>query len=151
MQIDLFTCTAERNRVNKNAFLANRFTMDGTIKHQTSAMNVVIEIEKTNPVIYNYNYMYIAEFKRFYFIDEITNVSNKRWIIRASVDVLFSFKNDILNMECVIDKIENENTANLYLDDGSFVMDARKYNEIKEFPSGLNENGSYILICAGGV
>lgn len=151
MQIDLFTCNAERNRVNKSNYLLNRFTMDGNIKQPTSTTNVVIEVEKTNPVIYGYNYMYISEFKRFYFIDEIINVSRNRWIIRASVDVLFSFKNDILTMECVIDKIESEPNANLYLDDGSFVMDSRKYNEIKEFPSGLNNNGEYILICAGGV
>ena len=150
MQIDLFTCTAERNRVNKSDHITNRFTMSGTIKAPTSAMNVVVEIEKTNPITFNYNYMYIGEFGRYYFIDDITTVGNKRWIISASVDVLFSFLNDILSTTAIIDKVENETAANLYLDDGSFVMDSRKYNEVKEFPSGLNENGSYILICAGG-
>ena len=151
MQINLFTCTAERNRVNKYDYLSNRFAINGHIKSPTSAMNLVIEIEKTNPVLYKYNYLYIEAFDRYYFIDDITNVSRNRWIIHASVDVLYSFKNDILSMECVIDKVENEIDANLYLDDGSFVMDSRKYNQIKEFPSGLNQNGSYILICAGGV
>ena len=124
--------------------------MNGSIKTPTSAMNVVIEIEKSNPVKYGYNYMYIAEFGRYYFIDDIKNISNNRWIITASVDVLFSFIDDILATTAIIDKTETENAANLYLDDGSFVMDSRKYNEVKEFPSGLNENGSYILICAGG-
>ncbi len=150
MQIDLFTCTAERNRVNKSDFLTNRFTMSGTIKDPTSTMNIVIEIEKTNPVIYSYNYMYIDEFKRYYFIDDIRTLGLKRWEITASVDVLYSFMVDILTTTAIIDKTENEVTGNLYLDDGSFVMDSRKYNEVKEFPSGLNENGSYILICAGG-
>lgn len=150
MQIDLFTCTAERNRVNKTDFISNRFTMDGTIKQPTSAMNVVIEIEKTNPVKFGYNYMYISEFNRYYFIEDIQSLGNKRWLITASVDVLFSFMSDILTTTAIIDKSESESNANLYLDDGSFVMDSRKYNEIKEFPNGLNENGSYILICAGG-
>lgn len=150
MQIDLFTCTAERNRVNKSDFLTNRFTMAGTIKKPTSAMNVIIEIEKTNPVIYKYNYMYIEEFNRYYYIEDITSVSEKRWIITANVDVLYSFMNDILNTTAIIEKTENEVTGNLYLDDGSFVMDSRKYNQVKEFSNGFNENGSYILICAGG-
>lgn len=150
MQIDLFTCKAERNRVNKSDYISNRFTLQGNIKSSTSVTNIVIEIAKSNPVIYEYNYMYIGEFNRYYFIDDITNVSANRWIITASVDVLFSFMNDILETSAIIEKVENEVTANLYLDDGSFVMDSRKYNEIKEFPSGLNENGSYILICAGG-
>lgn len=150
MQIDLFTCKAERNRVNKSDHISNRHTLVGTLKKSTSAMNVEIEVEKTNPLTYNYNYMYINEFGRYYFIDDIINTANNRWIIRGSVDVLFSFKNDILSTRVIIDKTENENNANLYLDDGSFVMDSRKYNEVKEFPNGLNENGSYILICAGG-
>lgn len=150
MQIDLFICTAEHNRVNKSGFLTNRFTMAGTLKKSTSVTNIVIEVEKTNPVIYHYNYMYISEFDRYYFITDITNVSRNHWIINATVDVLFSFKNDILNTEGVIEKTENESVANLYFDDGSYVLDSRKYNEIKEFPSGLNNDGQYILICAGG-
>ena len=150
MQIDLFVCKAERNRVNKSDHISSRFTMSGTLKKPTSTTNVIIEVEKSNPVAYNYNYMYISEFKRYYFIDDVVNIANNRWEIHASVDVLFSFKNDILSTSAIIDKTETENTSNLYLDDGSFVMDSRKYNEVKEFPSGLNENGAYILICAGG-
>lgn len=150
MQIDLFVCKAERNRVNKSEYLSSRFTMSGTLKKSTSTTNVIIEVEKSNPVMYNYNYMYIGEFKRYYYIDDIVNISNNRWEIHASVDVLYSFKNDILLTSAIIEKTETEKTGNLYLDDGSFVMDSRKYNEIKEFPNGLNENGSYILICAGG-
>lgn len=150
MQIDLFVCTAEHNRVNKSAYLSNRFTLDGAIKKATSTTNIILEIEKSNPVKFNYNYMYISEFNRYYFIDDIVNNSNNRWTVYASVDVLMSFRNDILSAYAIIEKSELESNANLYLDDGSFVMDSRKYNEIKEFPSGLNENGSYILICCGG-
>lgn len=150
MQINLFTCTAERNRVNKNEYISNRFVLEGTLREATSAMNVEILIEKTNPLAYNYNYMYIEEFKRYYYINDIKSYRNKLWIISATVDVLMSFSSDILSSGAIIDKAENENLSNLYLDDGSFVMDSRKYNEIKEFPNGLNENGSYILICAGG-
>ena len=150
MQISLFTCSCERNRVNKSEYLENRFVLDGTLRKPSSAMNLDIDIEKSNPLEYHYNYMYISEFDRYYFIDEIVSVRNRLWTIKASVDVLMSFKNDILSSEVIIDKVEDESAANLYLDDGSFVMDSRKYNEIKEFPNGLNETGEYILICAGG-
>lgn len=151
MQINLFTCNAERNRVNKSSYISNRFVIDGALRKATSALNIIIDIQKTNPLKYNYNYMYIEEFGRYYFIDDITSVRTDLWTISATVDVLMSFKNDILSTECILDKVENEVAANLYLDDGSFVMDSRKYNEIKEFPNGLNETGEYILICAGGV
>ena len=151
MQINLFTCNAERNRVNKSNYLSNRFVLDGFLRKATSALNIEIDVEKTNPLLYKYNYMYIEEFGRYYFIDDIVSVRNKLWTIHATVDVLMSFSSDILSTECIIDKVENELVANVYLDDGSFVMDSRKYNEVKEFPNGLNETGQYILICAGGV
>ena len=151
MQIDLFTCNAERNRVTKNQYLLNRFTLDGAFRKTTSALDIEVDVEKTNPVIYKYNYMYISEFNRYYFITDIVSVRTNIWTIKATVDVLMSFRDDILKSPAIVDKIENEIDANLYLDDGSFVMDSRKYNEIKEFPNGFNDNGAYILICAGGV
>lgn len=151
MQINLFKCTAERNRVNKSDYISDRLTLSGTLKDHTSIMNLTIRIQHVNPAIYFYNYMYIADFKRYYFIDDIVNLANNIWEIRASVDVLYSFMVDINQSRAIIEKVENEDGANLYLDDGSFVMDTRKYNEVKVFPNGLNNNGTYILICAGGV
>lgn len=151
MQIDLFTCSCERNRIDKTSALSNRFTLQGAFRRATSAMNIEVDVEKTNPVIYKYNYMYIAEFNRWYYIEDISTVRTNLWTIKGKVDVLMSFSTDIFNSRVIVDKIQNEEVANLYLDDGSFVMDSRKYNEVIEFPSGLNETGSYILICAGGI
>lgn len=124
--------------------------MDGTIKKTVSVTNLILEIQKDELVPYKYNYMYIEKFARWYFIDDIINIANNRWEIHASVDVLYSFMNDILCSSAIISKSENDDNANLYFDDGSFVMDTRKYIEVKQFPSGLNSNGEYILICAGG-
>ena len=45
MQINLFTCTAERNRVNKDSYLTNRFVLEGSIKNTTSATNINILVE----------------------------------------------------------------------------------------------------------
>lgn len=151
MEINLFTYSGEHNRVDKTGFISNRFPLVGTLKQSTSITDPVIVIEKTNPITYDYNYMYINEFKRWYFITDFRSINNNLWEITAHVDVLYTFKNDIANNLAIVDKIENEFKANLYLDDGSFVMDSRKYNEVKEFPNGFNDTGSYILICAGGV
>ena len=111
MQINLFTCNAERNRVNKSAYLSNRFVLDGALRDSTSAMNISIRVEKSNPVIYHYNYMYIAEFDRYYFIDDISSIRTDLWEISATVDVLMSFKDDILLTNCILDKVENEAVA----------------------------------------
>ena len=95
--------------------------------------------------------MYIEEFGRYYFINDIVNVNANMWEIHAQVDVLQTFKNDIKTSYGVIDKYEQQADSNVYFDDGSFIMDARKDVQLIPFANGFNENGSYILICAGGV
>lgn len=150
MQIILYQCTAENERVNKSTSLANPFVLQGTLRDPSSVVDPVITIEKTNPVKFYYNYMFIQDFKRYYFINDFRSINNKLWEIHAHVDVLYSHMAAIKSMKCIIDKSQMLGTANLYMDDGSFVMDSRKYTEIKQFPNGLDENGQYILICAGG-
>ena len=150
MQINLFTYSKERERINKTDFLTNRFPLNGYLKNETSVTNPVIVIEKTNPALYKYNYLYIEQFKRYYFITDIKQVRANIWEISAKCDVLYSFMTDILANKCIIDKAEKSADANLYLNDGSFVTDSRKYNEVIPFSNGLSLNGSYILICAGG-
>lgn len=151
MQINLFTCSAERNRVDKSNFITNRFAIDGNLRNESSIIDPVILIEKTNPAASYYNYMYIEEFKRWYFINDIVSVRNKLWEIHAHVDVLYTWRAAIQTMECVIDKTESYDDSNVYYDDGSFVLDSRNNVEIKQFPNGLSQNGEYILICAGGM
>lgn len=150
MQLTLCTCTAERNRVNKSNFISNQLNLIGTIKKPTSVTNVVIEIQHNTPLAYYYNYAWIDKFGRWYFIDDIKNIASNRWELHLSVDVLYTYLTDITQATAIIDKVEDENGANLYLNDGSFVMDSRVYNTVKEFPNGLNSDGQYILICAGG-
>lgn len=150
MQISLFNYSKERNRINKTDYLTDRFVMNGNLKDKTSVTNPTILVEKTNPSKYGYNYLYIPEFERYYFIDDIVQVRNKLWEISAHVDVLFSFMEDILKNKAIIEKAENLTDANLYLNDGSFVTDSRKSNEVLSFANGLSTNGTYILICAGG-
>ena len=109
-------------------------------------------IEKATPPQNNkYNYMYIGAFQRYYFINDIVSIHNKLWEIQARVDVLYTYMADILNAKCIVDKVEDVNKSNVYINDGSFVMDSHKFNQVIQFPNGLSEQGSNILICAGGV
>lgn len=153
MQITLLRCTAEKERVDKTAYIFGSWICDGSLKEDTSIITPVIEIEKNTPPMNNkYNYMQIPAFgNRYYFIEDISVTYNNRWRIRAKCDVLFTYKTDILNSKVIIDKTEEPGKANMYFDDGSFLMDCRKYNQVLKFPAGLPQEGYNILICAGGV
>lgn len=150
MQISLFTCTAENERVDKTDYISNRFPMDGSFRNDSSIIDPIVLIEKTNPAEFHYNYMFIPEFQRWYFVNDIISIRNKIWEIHAHVDVLYTWRAEIGQMKCVIDKSEEIGNANMYMDDGSFVMDSRKYNRVLPFPTGLSKDGTFILICAGG-
>lgn len=151
MQIQLMRCTAEPNRVNKESYIQSVYSISGTLKEEVSIMKPVIMIEKpTPPMNSSYNYMYIPAFRRYYFITDIRVVYNGMWEITGREDVLYSNMADIYNNMAIISKAESANDANLYLNDGSFVMDSRKLNQVFHFPGGLSSSGHNILIVAGG-
>ena len=151
MQISLFTMNCENNRVDKTDYLDNRFVLDGAFREDTSIIDPVFRIEKTNPALQNYNYMYIEQFNRWYFINAWNVLRTDLWEIAAHVDVLYTWREYIQYSRAIVDKTQILESANLYMDDGSFVMDSRKYNKVLNFPSGLDTTGEYVLICAGGV
>lgn len=146
MVIDLYINSSENNRVSK--VLSDKFELTGTLRGETNVINPEILIEHTNPT--GYNYAYIPEFNRYYFINEFTAVRNGLWRVRLAVDVLETYKTQIKQMPAIIDKQQNKGNSNLYLNDGSYVIDSRSYNTILNFSGGFNDGGEFILITAGG-
>lgn len=146
MVIDLYINSSENNRVNK--VLSGKFELTGTLRGETNVINPEILIEHANPT--GYNYAYIPEFNRYYFINEFTSVRNGLWRVRLAVDVLETYKTQIKQMPAIIDKQQNKGNSNLYLNDGSYVIDSRSYNTILNFSGGFNNVGEFILITAGG-
>lgn len=146
MVIDLYINSSENNRVSK--VLSGKFELTGTLRGETNVINPEILIEHTNPT--GYNYAYIPEFNRYYFINEFTAVRNGLWRVRLAVDVLETYKTQIKQMASIIDKQQNKGNSNLYLNDGSYVIDSRSYNTILNFSGGFNNVGEFILITAGG-
>lgn len=146
MVIDLYINSSENNRVNK--VLSGKFEMTGTLRGETNVVNPEIMIEHANPT--GYNYAFIPEFNRYYFINEFTAIRNGLWRVRLVVDVLETYKSQIKQMPAIIDKQQNKGNSNLYLNDGSYVIDSRSYNTILNFSGGFNDSGKFILITAGG-
>lgn len=150
MQLVLYSYSGKRNKINKHGLFYNKWVANGTLRDNTSFLHPIITIEKTTPPMQSsYNYMYLPEFKRFYFINDIVS-RGLLWEIHADVDVLFSNYKDIYESKAIISKSEGVNDSNLYLNDGSFVMDSHKFDQTVYFPNGLSETGYNILICAGG-
>ena len=151
MNIKLLSYSGHRNKINKSGCFYNEWNTTGILRGDTSFLNPVIALEKTTPPFESsYNYMYIPEFSRYYFINDIVTLSNGVWEIHADVDVLYSNYKDIFESQAILAKSQDVNNSNMYLNDGSFVMDSHKFDQVIPFPSGLTDSGHNILICAGG-
>lgn len=149
MKLTLYKCSCEKNKVNKSRDIAGAYAMDGNLRDQCSIIDPVIIIKKDNPTISMYNYAYISEFKRYYFITNIVSIRNDLWEVSLHVDVLYTWASYIRTNKAVIDKAQNTN-YNQYLDDKSLIFDSHVYNQVIMFSNGFNEQGTNILICAGG-
>lgn len=145
MNIVLYVNNSEQNKINKS--LSNPATFSGVLKEETSIINPVILMEVDNP--YNYNYAFIPGFNRYYFISNITSVNNKMWRISLKVDVLESFKNEILASSAIISDTEITG-LDKYMAGNVWKSKVKDSTTIINFPNGLLDNGEYILITAGG-
>lgn len=145
MQIVLGVTLDERNKLNKT--FSNTVTYTGNLKEETSVIKPSIVIEAVN--LSQYNYMYIFEFGRYYFITDIVSIKNNLWRVNGAVDVLMSFKNAINNCPIIISNTETTLSESYLMGDVWKTL-VKSKTDIISFPSGLNSTGEYILITSGG-
>lgn len=148
MNIKLCSSTSEIVAINKDISIID--DVSATIKGALSVENPVLILQYKSNIQPNVNYVYIQEYNRYYFVTDIINLTGGRYEIHCKVDVLMSFKDDILNLSCIVDKQSSKDNANMYLDDGSFVVQSKEFVNTINFPRGFNDNGEFILITAGG-
>lgn len=145
MNITLCVNNSEKNKLGKS--LSNLNVFSGSLKDETSITNPVIMMELENPT--GFNYAYIPEFGRYYFIDDMVSVRTGLWKISMKVDVLESFKNNIRDISVILSD-STETGKELYLSGNVWKSKVKELTDIVNFPSGLSDNGYFILITAGG-
>lgn len=144
--IVLMTNTSPKNVLDKT--VTNLATVSGVIRDGSDIINPTIEIEYgASPA--TVNYIYIGEFGRYYYVNDITSTHNGLWVLSCSSDPLMSFKSNIKNCTGILRRAENHEAYNVMLDDGSFRTYADPYIVTKNFPNGFS-NPSYVLAVAGG-
>lgn len=120
---------------------------DVVLKKDTSILKPVLLTNDARDV-YEYNYMYIEEFGRYYFIDDIVSVNNNLWEISAHVDVLETYKAAILSNQAVIRRQTNK--FNTYLNDPEWKVYADENVVAYKFTaSGFAKSLKFVLAVAG--
>lgn len=145
MEIKLYHNISDNRTIRKK--LVNEFSLTGTLRDSCSLIEPIINIENNDVV--RFNYAYIPDFQRYYFIRKVTSLRKGMWTVELEVDPLMSFKGDLLALQVVVDKQSSDLIGDEYIDDGSLVADNYTFKSIYNFNKGFNDQGEYILITAG--
>ena len=145
MNVILYYNSSDNRDLNKT--LLNGFTLSGTLRESSSIIKPTIKMQASN--ILRYNYAYIPEFNRYYFITDVTTDRQNIQTVSFYVDPLMSFRGDINVLKAVIDKQSLPSNGDEYIDDASLVTNNLTFNTVYNFSEGFNDNGEYILITAG--
>ena len=125
VSIKLYKNTTENNRVDKSSYLSDLTakTVTGSFRTPVDILNPTVLIDLSITDATKYNYMYIADFKRYYFITGITLKSGSTYSAQESsdlfeisghVDVLYSYKTKILANNALIARQENRFLASKF-------------------------------------
>ena len=142
LSVTLYNSASPVEKIGKTLTAGGSYSC--TLKDTTSVLNPVLII-RTSDAVYNYNYLYISEFQRYYFINDIKSVNNNVWEISAHVDVLETYKTAILANNAVIKR--QEKLYNLYLDDPEFhVLNYERIQTLKFPANAFSKNLKYVLV-----
>ena len=143
--VTLYVSSSPVEKIGKDLGTGSDFTCE--LKDDTSILNPMIKIYSTSNLS-GYNYMYIAEFGRYYYINDISSPRNNEWDISAHVDVLETYKDAILTNSAVIRRQESQ--YNLYLDDPDFLTYNYERIQTIKFPANtFTKTLNYVLAING--
>lgn len=95
MELTLYKTESTKNTINK--VLEDPLTVSIKLRKGFDIFSPVLMLQMpTGKNLYDYNYMYISGLERYYFIDDVTTVNFKTWRLSCSVDVLETYKAQIL-------------------------------------------------------
>lgn len=117
-------------------------------KEATSIVEPTLIINSS--AIYKYNYCYIEEFGRYYFVSNPVSFPNFIWEVKCAVDVMATFKDDILNTKAFIQYAAIG--YNPLLADSRLPFETWSAKEYKDVAlDGFSEAGVYILSVISAV
>lgn len=135
------------NKLEKTITWPSGMELTGNIKSDCSMIDPVIDVEiGTSTNLSGYNYTYISEFGRYYFIRNIEVISGTIFRIHMHVDVLHTNSTALKACDCIV--ANNENRFNMYLPDSNYKAYQDDKILINRFPGGFNRNNARFVLTA---
>ena len=143
MTVIFYKYDSIKNKINKT--LSNGLTINDVVIQNDFDITDFELLIKNNNFNSEYNYCYIQDLRRYYFIESVEKMNGTIYKIRVSVDVLKSYANDIQNISAIITKSENP--------DNNFVnceVSENYTNEVINLTDNFNHSGNLILVTSLG-
>lgn len=163
MTIIFYINRSEVNRVDKHLTWLTAETspesdpprMVGTLKEDTSTTSPEILVEPLTEwpgdewqLVSSYNYCYIVEWHRYYFITDRVIGPNKLMSLSLELDPLMSFKDMIKASKARVTSYQGSQETEV--DNGALSVKSSGFTRILKWENaGLNVNGQLILLTAG--
>lgn len=144
VKIKTFIFNGKPNEVNKT--LQENAEYTGVLNATFNVLTPVVRFRTRTPV--TFNYVYIESLNRYYFVSE-KQQDGDICTVRLRVDVLFTYKDIILNSSATLVKGGN---ANKFVSNRNNVYDVRPKTKKINFPNTglLNETGTIVMVTLKG-
>lgn len=143
MLMKLYTTKTPNNTIGK--VLENETEYNIKFKSQADRTKPVVVLMSETMI--DFNYAYIPDFNRYYFVESIEVTPNKIYNISLRCDVLESFKNDILASSGFVNQ---QTTPNKYYN-SDYQTEIKKEVDVIKSNVTLDTTKSTILVTIGGI
>lgn len=141
IDVKFYHTNSPNNKLGKT--LSDENIISCAFKGNCDILNPVIVVKSDS--FFDYNYCYIEQFKRYYFISDVEILPNNVYTLTLKVDVLDSYKEEILASQCDIveqkefNKDYNSNYQNLEtFESETFTSD-----------TSINLTDNFVLVTLG--
>ena len=142
MRVILYNNKSDNNVVNKQIVRIKNMS-NVIIKENSSIINPVFIIKNVvNQKIIKSNYLFSNDFNRYYYINNIVAINGGMFELHCSVDVLYTYKNEIKRLTTLIDR--QENVFNNYIVDNELHLRCERELDVKKIGT-ISPNISYVL------
>ena len=140
--LKLFKNSSENNDVSKT--LTDEHKVTGYSRVVVDMLNPVIELAGIE--VNSYNYCYVQELNRYYYIEKINISPNGVYRLSMRIDVLMTYRDDIMASHGLITKNREYNPYT-----GDVDVESRYTLEKHEFENGFDfTNGDFVLVTMRG-
>lgn len=148
MKLQMLTTTADKRALSKST--SDIGTVTCKLKQGTSIIDPIVIIGKISATnIRRFNYAYISDFGRYYFVNDIVEAPANQLEISMHVDVLRTYASDIRGISTLI--LRQENVFSPYFVDEEALVRTTRFRTKKNIGSvGGNSNIYYLTVNNGG-